>query len=923
MNQRYIVISLFLFVFFRAGISQNKLELNVKLDTLHHILECNQKIVYTNVSSINLKQLQLYAWSNSFRQANTPLDTVMLENYNDSFHFAWQKDRGNIFELSIYDSNAQVKSFNYKEGSPDILIVKLNQPLYPDQKIELHLRYKVKIPSSKFTGYGKLDNGYHLKYTYILPGVYHKDKWICYSNKGYDDLLTTPFDVQVKYTVPQQYFLNSNLNQESVEIQAKKKIYQLSGSKVKQIEILISTQNNFYTIKLNKNLDLVLDFIPEISLGKVIQSVKRSLSFLSSKSLNFKCKKLFITDLHLRRNIILGLQELPIIKIFSDDFKWDLKFFKTLASYLLNEKYNFNKRKELWMYKGLLSYLEYDYIDTYYPDKNLFGTFSDWPIVNLFDLSRLKVNDKNRLLYLYMERKGYGQPISTPTDSLINANRIFTAEIKSMLGFKYLQNYTGKEVFIKSLDKLADDSGVITESNDFRKLLNKYNNNSVDWYFDKLIKSTENFDFRLTSKIVKDTIHLSIDNENNNIPFKLTTLYNNNSKLTRWYDPNTKNISLHTKNINKFQVNDNLLEYDFKDNTAYTKHKISRHWRLMPLIDIENPNYHQTYFSPYLDFKNKYDNLMLGFNFYSKPLFLSQNLNYTLSPVYSIGQKTIVGKVSFSYSSIYNNPSNPLQRVTLGFISKYLHYDYNKSYLKYETYLSIKFKPKYPKDIQIRNLKLVLQNVNNQKLVAGLRYLYQSTEKINQNLLKLDAQVNMDFIRLFVEYKYRYKFARYHFYSFRVFGGSFLYKRQNIGNEFDFNISNANDYLFEHEYLARSDTQGFLSKQTVIADGGFKIDTNDRAMNILSIGGTISIWDFIEVYADYAITRQVKNTYNTKHYYATGIRLNLVEDFLEFYFPIYSSLETEITQSDYLSKIYFVFTWNPYLIIKRLRRGFF
>ena len=495
MNLKYVAVPLFLFL--KLGLSQNNIELSVKLDTLHHILECDQKITYTNPANSTLKTLYFYAWSNSFKEKNTPLDKVMLENYDDSFHFAHKKERGYIFDLNISDNSSNIKDYNYKKNTPDVLIIKLDKPLKPLESIQLSLTYKIKVPSEKFTGYGRLEKRYHLKYTYIIPGIYHKNEWICYSNKGYDDLLTSPFDVKIKYSIPKKYFLGSNLNENSVKMEQGKRIYQLYGNSVKYIETIIS-KYPLHKIRLNKNLEVVLDVIPKISVGKMICLMNRNLSFLNDEFLPYKKKILLLTNSHIKRTMVLGLQKLPIIKLFSDDFKWDLNLFKVIANHVLNEKYNFDKRKELWMHKGLLLYLEQEYVKRYYPNKKLFGKISDWPIVNLFDLSKLKINDKNMLLHLFMERRGYGQPINTQTDSLINANKIFVSEIKSMLGFKYLENYVGKKTFAKSLGKLGNHTEAVTSSNHLRKLLNKYHHRNIDWYFDEFVSNTENLDFKVS-----------------------------------------------------------------------------------------------------------------------------------------------------------------------------------------------------------------------------------------------------------------------------------------------------------------------------------------------------------------------------------------------------------------------------------------
>ncbi|RLD79880.1 MAG: hypothetical protein DRJ07_11155, partial [Bacteroidetes bacterium] len=57
--------------------------------------------------------------------------------------------------------------------------------------------------------------------------------------------------------------------------------------------------------------------------------------------------------------------------------------------------------------------------------------------------------------------------------------------------------------------------------------------------------------------------------------------------------------------------------------------------------------------------------------------------------------------------------------------------------------------------------------------------------------------------------------------------------------------------------------------------------------------------------------------------YDSGIRLNFIHNFLEFYFPIQSSLGFEPGLPNYASKIRFVFTLSPSKIYNFIRRGFY
>lgn len=65
-------------------------------------------------------------------------------------------------------------------------------------------------------------------------------------------------------------------------------------------------------------------------------------------------------------------------------------------------------------------------------------------------------------------------------------------------------------------------------------------------------------------------------------------------------------------------------------------------------------------------------------------------------------------------------------------------------------------------------------------------------------------------------------------------------------------------------------------------------------MPITTLNGSFTIWNWMDLYADMGIIKN-KNR-NEKFVYDSGIRLNLVSDYFELYFPVYSNRGWEIAQ---------------------------
>lgn len=117
--------------------------------------------------------------------------------------------------------------------------------------------------------------------------------------------------------------------------------------------------------------------------------------------------------------------------------------------------------------------------------------------------------------------------------------------------------------------------------------------------------------------------------------------------------------------------------------------------------------------------------------------------------------------------------------------------------------------------------------------------------------------------------------------------------------------------------------QVFFSQQFIMADGGFKSKLDTRYANqwLTTVNAGYSVWNWIEVYGDIGL---LKNKFqNPKFVYDSGIRFNLVTNYLELYFPVYSNNGLEIAQNKYNEKIRFVITFDPKLLVNLFTRKWF
>jgi hypothetical protein len=185
-----------------------------------------------------------------------------------------------------------------------------------------------------------------------------------------------------------------------------------------------------------------------------------------------------------------------------------------------------------------------------------------------------------------------------------------------------------------------------------------------------------------------------------------------------------------------------------------------------------------------------------------------------------------------------------------------------------------------------------------------------------------DIQFSNLFGKLSGEMEFRKLFNNNRQLNVRWYGGLFSY-RNTDANFFNFALDQPTDYLFDLPLLGRSETTGLFSQQFIMSEGGFKSKLDQRFANqfLTTLNTSASIWNWIEAYADAGLLKN--HGQSTAFVYDSGIRLNLVTDYFELYFPVYSSNGWEIGQQNYNERIRFVVTLNPKILTTLFTRKWF
>lgn len=913
----------------------NAIAIEAKLNSVKGELLIKEDIIFINTSDSILKNIFLHNWANSYRDRKTPLSKRFIKDFKKELYFAKEENLGKttIKNISLNFENVQ---FNELENNADILKIQLNKPLVPKDSVKISLTYTVKIPSAKFTGYGRTKEGFHLRFWYMTPAVY-RNGWLLMSNLNIDDLYEDATDFTINFKIPKEYILESNLNQKKTALKNFNS-YFLEGTNKTDITLGINTKKQLKSFK-TKNTSVHTNLLnKKIDDQSATDILNRELDFIETFLGKYPHKDICIDKITQSKDPIYGLSQLPnFLRPFSDTFKWDITMFKALSRKFIENTILLNKRTDHWLLEGLQNYLMIEYIEKFYPDTKLLGEVSNYWILKGFNFSKLDFNDKYPIVYQFISRKFLDQALTTDADSLSNFNRKIANKYKAGLGFRYLKGFLGDSILNGSIKEFYQNKqSKIATSVDFKEILASNTEKNIDWFFNDFIQTNKKIDHTIDEvSIKKDSIAVTIKNKRNiTTPVLLYGLKDKEIKFKKWVTnvEDYKTVSIPKKGINKVALNyENLYpEINTLDNWKGLQNKIfNKPLKLSLIKDIEDPYYNQIFYQPNASY-NFYNGLILGVRLHNKPL-IARNLELTFAPAYATKSNTTIG----SFSALYNQffEKTKIYKIMYGVAGQTLDYAPELSYRSFVPFVNIIFKRKDLRDATQESITAKLLHINKEIPidqiksdednydVFSLSYNYINPDIIKEFRYNFSFEYAKNFSKLATDLRFRSLTTSDTQLDFRIFVGAFLHN-DSVGDYFSFGLDRANDYLFQLNYFGRSESSGIFSQQYIIAEGGFKSVLPTRFANqyMMSFNASIGIWRWVEFYNDVAF---LKNRDNPIYFgYNNGIRLNFIHNILEVYFPLYSNNGWEISQEAYPQNIRFTLTGNISSIYNFFRRGF-
>lgn len=901
-----------------------------------HKIIIEQEITFHNPSEDVLDTIYLLNWANGYRDKKTPLNKRLIENYDRSLYFAKIKERG-YSSIKLLQCDQQDAAFEEVPDASDLVRVILPASLLPKDSVKIHLSYEVKVPSDRFTRYGHEEVLYNLRYWYITPAVYD-GQWHLFSNLNMDDYYMQPTNFTIDFAIPHGYTLHTDLNEE-VQIKEDHVRYSLKGANRQDIELSIQLNNDFSVYK-TEGMEIITN-IPSKNLTENVKDdvLQRQLNFIEGFLGRYPHSRILISMATYMKAPVYGFNQLPkSLNPFSDIFEWDIKMFKALTHRYIENTILTNPREDNWLADGIQILLMMEYVQQYYPEVKAIGNISKRWGIRRYNIAKLDFNGKYPMVYQFSARKQLDQSLTTRADSLSNLNLKLVNRYKSGMGLRYLANYLNDDVIKSTLqDYYAQNALTLSKTVDFKTMLLSRTTKDLNWFFKDYMTTNNKINYTIDKiKETKDSVQLTIKNKSNfAAPMALYGIDKKDIKFKQWIPPVEDKLTLTvpTAEIDRLNLNYEKLipEENLRDNwKKLNKKLLNRPLKVTFYKDVEDPYYNQIFYKPFIGY-NLYDGLQLGPTIYNQAMFKKKWL-FTVTPVYGFTSKTITGAAGFAYEHLPQETS--VYRYRAGLNAGKSHYNNDLTFNKMTPYFRVDFKRKSLRDIGGNSLLTryvmvdkelppgVVDSETYVYNVLDLRYASSHPDLINDFRYFTDFQYNNDFSKVSLDLRYRKLTNINRHVDFRVFFGAFLYNDTN-SDFFSYSIDRPTDYLFDLNYLARSESSGFLSQQIIITEGGFKSIFNDPYANdwILTTNASIGIWRWIEFYADAGFLKNQNEAARFK--YDTGIRLNFIPEFLEFYFPLQSSLGFEPGLSDYASRIRFVLTINFESIYNYIKRGFY
>ena len=909
MKHTLSIIILFVFLFLSSDIkSQNyhNIESDFSLDDL--TLSVKQKSTYVNQTSNKLSNIIIYDWNNSYSSIDSPLSKKLYSEYDSSILKSNSKKRGKTVISKILVNDKTVK-WERIPNHNDLIEIHLNEEIDLNEQIIISFEYDLYIPNFVLD-YGYKNNYINLKNCFLRFSPYINNQWLILSNQGLDDQFMVKSNVKLKINYDSKTHSVSNLDKKESYFSGNifSEIYE--GTLISDIFLILTDDLEFENLSLNK-INISTNSKNILSLKQY--NISNIDKFLIKYFPGEETRRFVLDDNEFKKNSLYPYSEIPdFLDPFQENTLNEINLVKNILKLILSNSLNINRRDLYWLSSGLELFYLNKFIDEYHSDLSMIGKFSNLFFIKNHNLSLMKFDDQFKLGYKFTASRNLNQKLSIPSNELTRVNYILSNPSKSLFSLKFLRTYIGKDNFNNSITKLFNSDYPLGSVNQIKNIFELNSSTDLKWFFDNYLQYDGLIDLKISEKKGEYKLK-NIVGKNLSFPVPIKVEYLDKSIKNHWIN-DFQNLNFERMSeINKIIIDPNnfLLENSYKNNEFITQKKNIKKIIFRFFSDFDDKNYSQIFYRPQFLY-NLYDGFSPGITLTNKTP-IKKSFTYLFSPFYSFESEKIIGNASFNFTNYHSKTFSTKYFLSL---SKF-HYDNNLSYLRFSPSIIFTFRDSN----LVSNFKQFLRfkyiGINREKNndlddygISKFTYINSNPGAKKSYSFSYDLQFNKEIIKNSITFNYRNYFSEFRQYNFRLFVGKF-FKNINSGGIYNFNVSRASDYLYDNYLLGRSESSGFFSQQYVRFEGAFKSQINEYNPNsfMLSLNSGITLWKWIEAYFDYGLFKNKNNPINSG--FDTGFRLNIVENYFELFFPIYSSEEFYLNKNSYSSRIRFILTLDP------------
>jgi hypothetical protein len=891
------------------------------------------------------ERIWLEIWPIALGAENSVIAEQWLEDQQTKFHFSKEEDRLLIKNLQF---QAASDAIPFKRGrSPELLSI-LRDSVYFDggSAIQLNFSYSIILPEDDWASFGNREDGILLqnwipRFSYLKNRKFHPSPM----NRTEDRNLT-PTLLGLTLDLPPFFFpisslsevtefsdFNRSFDEGQFNFLQHRRTHALgSGKYLGKDQILISksmrvvTSENANSRWISTNKENLGELPSEYD-----NALERFKKWLSEEYqiIDTTLWTMIFTESPIPQSVERGLLFIHPNKLGPyEELSLAERYFKALVSEGLASE------NEPWLSSGLSNYMAHTYMEATYPGISIGGPFEKTLIARFFRVNELPLGYQRQLLYLYLARQGLDQVSIDSTEAYTRGTYEAEMKSKSSLQLNYLHDFMGDRKFRYGISQYLNRDQKSAKV--FEEAMSKASPyRPVDWYFDDLISNVQPLDIKLHK--AEDCPSLFVvttsARKGNSFPYSTSGFIGDSLVMTEWFEPHIKKAgkNFYKANYTRVEVADPLRYPDLfgKNNSRKTSglFKMGKPLELQLYTSLENPNKNQIYWLPKVSF-NAYDEVLLGVNFYNTTL-IPKKFEYRIGPQYSTGTNELVGfaSVRMNFPLFEGN----IRQITGGMYYRTFHYAPNLAYNRFSPAITLRLRKSDPRSPYIR--KILFRNVyvdlevpsesdaqvgESGYTVFNVRYTSEFTSILRPRTLRIDWQTGDFFSKVSAEWDQRWMLPNRKWMILRLFAGWMPYNNNPNGVDlFDFGISGTQDYLFDYYFIGRSDESGIWSQQFFATDGGFRTNLNQYGRNhIVAANFSLPIYSVLGVYGDVG-------TIGGPVEWGYGIRIALLTDFLEWYFPLQSRGTDHYEQFNYLSQTRFVLDLDLDAIINRLRRGFY